>query len=72
MAAGHVSSLTNFLLMKTVTQIHFDPAGGVSAEANNEAVAAMAGIQVCLVSVRVLVVCCKCVLYVCYKCVFMV
>lgn len=46
MAAGHVRSLTSFLLMKTMTHIHFDAAGGVSAEANNEAVAAMAGIQV--------------------------
>ncbi|KAL0037996.1 hypothetical protein WJX79_008937 [Trebouxia sp. C0005] len=45
MAAGHMSNLLNFALMHTVHQISFDAAGGASAEANNLAVAQLAGLD---------------------------
>ncbi|KAL0036871.1 hypothetical protein WJX77_003190 [Trebouxia sp. C0004] len=45
MAAGHMSNLVNFALMHTVHQISFDAAGGASAEANNLAVAQLAGLD---------------------------
>lgn len=44
MAAGHLASLFNFALLATLHQFHFDPVGGASGQANNDAVAALAGI----------------------------
>lgn len=46
MAAGHLASLLDFALLQTVHQLRFDPVGGASSEANNQAVAALAGIPV--------------------------
>ncbi|BDA50637.1 probable Sn1-specific diacylglycerol lipase alpha at N-terminal half [Coccomyxa sp. Obi] len=45
MAAGHLSSLLNFALLQTVHQFDFCAAGGASGEANNEAVAKLAGVR---------------------------
>lgn len=45
MQAGHLASVFNFALMHTLHQISFDPASGASAEANNCAVAALAGLS---------------------------
>ncbi|KAK9827419.1 hypothetical protein WJX74_000870 [Apatococcus lobatus] len=45
MAAGHMSSLLKFALMYTVHNLSFNAAGGASGEANNEAIAALAGIS---------------------------
>jgi hypothetical protein len=44
MAAGHITSVTSYIKLQTVQPLTFNAVAGASIEANNEAVAALAGI----------------------------
>ncbi|KAG7675249.1 hypothetical protein Ndes2437A_g00453 [Nannochloris sp. 'desiccata'] len=44
MAAGHITSVTSYIKLQTVQPLTFNAVAGASVEANNEAVAALAGI----------------------------
>jgi len=44
MAAGHITSVTSYIKLHTVQPLTFNAVAGASIEANNEAVAALAGI----------------------------
>jgi hypothetical protein len=45
MAAGHITSVTSYIKLQTVQPFTFNAVTGASIEANNEAVAALAGIS---------------------------
>ncbi|CAD7695956.1 unnamed protein product [Ostreobium quekettii] len=43
--AGHLQSVEKMVMMRTVHNTYFDPVSGASAEANNQAVAALVGVR---------------------------
>ncbi|KFM27528.1 Sn1-specific diacylglycerol lipase beta [Auxenochlorella protothecoides] len=45
MAAGHISTVTGYIKLKTLAPFTFDAVGGVSVEANNDSVAELTGID---------------------------
>lgn len=45
MAAGHITSVASYIRLQTVQPLSFNAVAGASVEANNEAVAALAGVH---------------------------
>lgn len=47
MQAGHIKSVSSYIRLHTVQPLRFDVVGGVSQEANNEAISELTGIPMC-------------------------
>lgn len=46
MQAGHIKNVSSYIKLHTLQPLRFDPVGGVSQEANNEAISELTGIAV--------------------------